>query len=162
MRAISSLIAVVDCSQLFFYQNKCYSVVSGCQFYSLWYARKLRLQTWKLFFEITEPLLNVDAALPNSGTQSERSGAERLSRIGCSVTLQSEAELSDCRESGAASRCRAERSGAIVANRVQRHAAERSGVERLSRIDSGGTPLRTGCSVTLPEGYCQNGGNVIL
>ena len=50
--------------------------------------QEFRLRTRKLFFEITEPLLNLDAALPNSGTDSERSA-----------------------------------SAAIVANRVQRHAA---------------------------------------
>ena len=48
----------------------------------------------------------MDAALPNSGTQSERSA-----------------------------------SAAIVANRVQRHAAERNGAEQLSRIGTGGSPV---------------------
>ncbi len=45
------------------------------------------LLLWALFADKIEPLLNMDAALPNGGTQSERSGAERLSRTGCSVTL---------------------------------------------------------------------------
>ena len=47
------------------------------------------LLLWELFADKIEPLLNMDAALPNGGTQSEQSGAE----------------LSDCREQGAASRC---------------------------------------------------------
>ncbi len=34
------------------------------------------LLLWELFADKIEPLLNMDAALPNGGTQSERSAGE--------------------------------------------------------------------------------------
>ena len=45
------------------------------------------LRSWELLIDKIESLLTMDAALPNSGTQSERSGAERLSRIDSTGTV---------------------------------------------------------------------------